>query len=44
MSDVPNPPPDRAEDWRTVRLETRIPGFRVIASKTGYYPVCVAKP
>jgi Ca-activated chloride channel homolog len=25
--------------WHAVRVETRVPGLRVIASKTGYYPV-----
>jgi len=25
--------------WHGVRIETRVPGLRVVASKTGYYPV-----
>ena len=32
--------PPKAPDgrWRNVRIETRIPGLTVVASKTGYYP------
>jgi len=25
--------------WHAVRIETKVPGLRVVASKTGYYPV-----
>jgi len=32
------PPPSRDGRWRSVRIETRVPGLRIIASKTGYYP------
>jgi len=32
------PPPSSDGKWRTVRVEPRLPGLRVIASKTGYYP------
>jgi Ca-activated chloride channel family protein len=32
------PPEARDGRWHTVRIETRIPGYRVVASKTGYFP------
>jgi Ca-activated chloride channel homolog len=32
------PPEVRDGRWRTVRIETRIPGYRVAASKLGYFP------
>jgi Ca-activated chloride channel family protein len=33
--------PPKAEDrsWRSIRIETKKPGLRVIPSKTGYFPV-----
>ena len=31
------PPKTMEGEWRTIRLETKIRGFRVIASKAGYY-------
>lgn len=38
--------PTRSRDgtWRSVRVETRIPGLRVIASKTGYFPAELRRP
>jgi hypothetical protein len=32
--------PSRRQDqeWRTIRVEAKIPGLRVVASKTGYFP------
>ena len=32
------PPTPRENGWRRIRVETRIPGLTVVASKTGYYP------
>ncbi len=32
------PPESKESSWRIIRVETRIPGLRVVASKTGYYP------
>jgi VWFA-related protein len=32
------PARSRSEAWHSLRLEARIPGLRVIASKTGYFP------
>ena len=33
-------PPETTEgEWRTIKLETRIRGYRVIASKAGYYAI-----
>ncbi len=32
------PPESKGTGWRMIRVETRIPGLRVVASKTGYYP------
>jgi VWFA-related protein len=31
------PPQTRDGQWRNVRIEARVPGLRVVASKTGYY-------
>src|SRR5262245_44316356 len=38
--------PSRREDrqWRSIRLEAKIPGLKVTASKTGYYPAVEARP
>ncbi len=38
--------PSRQEDhqWRSIRLEAKIPGLRVTPSKTGYYPAAEARP
>ena len=38
--------PSRREDhqWRSIRLEAKIPGLKVTASKTGYYPAAEARP
>lgn len=33
------PPQTRDSRWHSVRLEAKVPGLRVIASKTGYYPM-----
>jgi VWFA-related protein len=32
------PPKSADGEWRTIRLETRVPGLRVVPSKMGYYP------
>ena len=32
------PPKTTEGEWRNIRIVTRIPGLRVIPSKTGYYP------
>jgi hypothetical protein len=32
------PPEARDGRWHTVRIEIRIPGYRVVASKIGYFP------
>jgi Ca-activated chloride channel family protein len=32
------PPKATSGDWRSIRIETRRPGMKVIPSKTGYYP------
>jgi VWFA-related protein len=32
------PPPSSDGKWRTVRIEPRLPGLRIVASKTGYFP------
>ncbi len=32
------PPEARDARWHAVRIETRMPGYRVVASKTGYFP------
>ena len=32
------PPEARDARWHTVRIETRVPSYRVVASKTGYFP------
>lgn len=32
------PPKSMNSSWRNIRIETRIPGLAVVASKTGYYP------
>lgn len=33
-----NPPKSKGSGWRNIRVETRIPGLTVVASKKGYYP------
>ncbi len=32
------PPETKSGAWRTIRVETRVPGLTVIVSKAGYYP------
>ena len=32
------PPRSHSHKWRSIRVQTRIPGMTVIASKAGYYP------
>lgn len=32
------PPEAQTSSWRRVRIETRFPGYRIVASKTGYFP------
>jgi Ca-activated chloride channel family protein len=32
------PPRAANGDWRSIRIETRSPGLKVVTSKTGYYP------
>jgi VWFA-related protein len=38
------PPRGADGEWRSVRVQTRMPGLRVVASKSGYYPVRPAAP
>ena len=30
------------QEWRTIRVEAKIPGLRVVASKAGYFPAVEA--
>lgn len=38
------PPATRDGQWRTIRVETRVPDLKVIASKTGYFPEARTAP